>query len=88
MNYQRRYGLDTIEQMINRYAPPTENITSAYVLHIAEAVGVAPDEPVNVAQFDIAAPMITAMIWHENGKQPYSDQLIAEGLALAGIERG
>ena len=29
--YQKRYGLNTIERMIARYAPPIENDTGGYV---------------------------------------------------------
>ena len=30
-SYRRRYSLNTIRQMINRYAPPTENFTEREV---------------------------------------------------------
>lgn len=86
LNYQSRYGLETIEQMISRWAPPTENLTSAYVIHIAAAVGIAKNEPVTVSRPEIMKPMLKAMIRHENGKQPYTDEQIEQGMMLAGIE--
>ena len=33
--YRSRYGLTTIRQMLNRYAPPKENFTEGYVRFVA-----------------------------------------------------
>lgn len=31
VNYKRIYGLNTVRQIVNRYAPPNENQTTAYM---------------------------------------------------------
>jgi hypothetical protein len=80
-NYQDRYGLDTIRQIINKYAPPSENDTGAYVASVAGRVGVDPDARINVN--NIIVPLVTAIIKHENGIQPYSAQIISTGISLA-----
>lgn len=81
MTYQRRHGLSTLREIINRWAPPKENDTRAYVAHVAEAVGVAPDEKVVVA--DVLPRLIPVIIQHENGLNPYSEAQLAAGIKMA-----
>ena len=42
--YVEKRGCSTIRQIISRWAPPTENNTSSYVLHVATACRRDPDE--------------------------------------------
>jgi hypothetical protein len=80
-NYQARYGLDTVAEIIGRYAPPSENITGAYVDHVAKLLGVSPNHEIDVAA---ALPeLVPAIILHENGSQPYSRRQINQGIALS-----
>lgn len=39
-SYYTKYGKKTITDIINRWAPPVENNTSAYVLHVEKASGI------------------------------------------------
>jgi len=81
MNYQDRHGLNTVDQIINRFAPPTENDTNSYAEHVADAIGVGVHDPINVR--DHLYVMIKTMIKHENGVQPYSAGQIIKGINLA-----
>ena len=80
-NYQRIHGLKTVREIINRWAPPVENDTGAYVEHVAKSLGVDPDRAVHVPQ--ILPALVAMIIRHENGVQPYSSDLIAQGVAIA-----
>ena len=80
-NYQSRYGLYTVRQIINRYAPPSENITGAYVDHVARVVGVDPDARIDINEKMV--PVVNAIIKHENGINPYSADVISTGIGLA-----
>ena len=80
-NYESRYGLNTIRGLISRWAPPNENITSAYIASVSQKLDVSPDQKINVRE--VMAPLVTAIIIHENGMQPYSEALITEGIARA-----
>ncbi len=80
-NYQANHGLNTIREIINRWAPPSENITSAYVLHVARVVGINPDTAFNVNEKMV--PLVSAIIKHENGIQPYDMETITRGISLA-----
>ncbi len=81
-NYYNKYNLKTIRQIINRYAPTNENNTSAYVKHVCDKVGVLPDDKIQLSDFK---KLIEGIILHENGIQPYSDEVIKKGLSLAKI---
>ena len=84
--YQDRVGLRNIKQMIGRWAPPVENDTGAYVRVVAAAVGVGPEERIDVHDYAVLRPLVLAIIKHENGQQPYTDAVIDAGLVLAGVE--
>lgn len=82
-NYRDRYGLNTVQGIINRWAPPVENNTSAYVRAVAAKVGVAPTEPLAWDAGQLRR-LVEAIIQHENGQQPYSMATIADGISRAG----
>lgn len=75
-----RKGKSSIFELINEWAPPVENDTSAYVDAVAKAVGVNPFEDCNVQA--VLPDLIKAIILHENGVQPYADAQIAKGIAM------
>ena len=66
--YSRRYGLCTIRQMLNRYAPPSENFTEGYIRFVSEKTGISPDEIVNSRAARDMVPIVAAMSQIENGK--------------------
>lgn len=65
--YSRRYGLCTIRQMLNRYAPPSENFTEGYIRFVSEKTGIASDEIVNSRAARDMVPIVAAMSQIENG---------------------
>ena len=65
--YRSRYGLTTIRQMLNRYAPPTENFTEGYVRFVADYAGVMPDEVIDTRNEMDMIPIVSAMSTIENG---------------------
>ena len=84
ISYEETHGLKTVRGIINRWAPPVENNTSAYVTAIAAAVGVGPDDVISTHGKETLARLCKAIIQHENGQQPYSDELIAQAVRAAG----
>lgn len=71
-NYQRKYGLKTVEKIINRWAPSVENNTSAYVNHVCKQMEVDKDTELNLEDKDTMIKLARAICKHENGVQPYS----------------
>lgn len=86
ITYQDKHGINTVREAINRWAPPTENNTRAYVEHVADLCGVKPGETVDLHSYAILRPMVEAIIHHENGMQPYIAAQIDKALVLAGVE--
>lgn len=85
LTYQNQYSLKTVRGIIGRWAPAVENNTTAYAAAVAAGIGVQPDDPIDVDTVAVMAPLVKAIIQHENGQQPYTDAVIAEALKDAGI---
>lgn len=75
-----REGQNTIASLISEWAPEVENDTKAYIKAVAKACKVDPYRPCNIPK--LLVPLISAIIQHENGIQPYSPQLIQLGIDL------
>lgn len=86
IKYYDDYELNTIRKIIERWAPPVENNTKAYVNAVARDVGMDAGAELNLHRFADLFPLVKAIIQHENGSQPYSDAEITKGLVLAGVE--
>lgn len=81
MTYENKHKLTTVRGIINRYAPSVENKTDSYIEHVASALGIDPDTNFSpTARID---ELITVIIKHENGQQPYSAELIALGVRMS-----
>lgn len=68
LTYQRKYGLDTVESILNRYAPPCENATDSYASDICRHMNVKRRDTLNLARPSVLAALIAAIVAHENGK--------------------
>ena len=84
INYQRIHGLNTVSEIISRWAPDNENNTEAYIDSVADSMGVFSWWPFDVEDAEKLTGLVHAIIKHENGIQPYSAQVIARGIQLAG----
>lgn len=85
--YYDKYGLSTVRSIIGRWAPPSENDTNSYSAAVASELGVAPNEKINLHDYEVMNILIRAIIKHELGYQPYSNDIIEAGLRLAGFEK-
>ena len=75
-NYNRYYGIRTIYRIIKRFAPATENQTDAYIKSVAASTGYDPHTQLNLESNAVLVKLMKAIIKHENGKQPYTDEEI------------
>ncbi|MGV7185697.1 structural protein P5 [Xanthomonas axonopodis] len=87
LTYQRKHDLRTVRGIINRWAPPVENDTGAYVREVAKALGVELDQRINVEAPATAFQLAKAIARHENGGNFWGDAVIWDGVELAGIAR-
>lgn len=81
-------AIDTIGDVIARWAPPVENDTGAYARAVAKAVGVRVDETVNLEEHRILRPMIKAMSIVEAGGWHFKEADMDEGLRMVGVIAG
>lgn len=82
-NYQRLYDLNTPQKIISRYAPPTENETVSYIDSASWQLNITPDTPVDLSEDGVLMVFIKAIIRHENGIQPYSNETLLKGIQMA-----
>lgn len=81
--YQNRHGLDTVREIIARYAPASENNTAAYVRAVANAVGIGPDDQIDLSSDATLTALVAAIITHENGRNVYAWSDIAAAVSAA-----
>ena len=88
MTYHIKHGLSTVQEIINRWAPPVENNTDAYVDHVCRRLGVAPDHPLDFGNPQVYLHLARAIAYHENGTAADSISLGTwmEGAELAGLK--
>lgn len=93
ITYQDKHDRNTVAQIIERWAPPSENDTDAYVNHVCALTGFGAHDLLDMQHYADLRMLTEAIIRHENGKGPlktinswYDDATIDKGLALAGVE--
>lgn len=75
--YRVKYGLNTLQEMINRYAPPSENNTTEYVNFVSRRSKVADISRVDTLNDRQMVPIVTAIAAMENGSEPDADDVRA-----------
>ena len=78
--YQKKYKLDTIAGIINRWSPPKENPTSNYVNFVAKKMGKTPIDKINLSDRKTLTDLVTAIIEFENAGNPYPAEIIKKGI--------
>lgn len=80
--YQNKYGLNSIEAIINRYAPPVENNTQSYINRCAADLGISRDARINTGDMKTLIAMAKAIVSVELGGNPYPDQTFINAYKL------
>lgn len=83
LTYQRKHGLNTVADIIGRWAPPAENDTGAYAAHVASRIGVGVTDPIDLQKEAILIVLVTAIIAHENANYTYPATTVRAGIDLA-----
>ena len=84
LSYNSR-GINTVRGIINTWAPPVENDTGAYVTDVAHRCQVSADDVLDVDSADVMRGLLKAIVWHENGSNPYPDSTYDDAMRLAGV---
>lgn len=75
--YQKKYGINTIQKIIYRYAPPLENHTEKYINAVVRQTGIPAEQPILTTDRETMIPIAAAMSRIENGVEPIRQQLEA-----------
>jgi hypothetical protein len=77
LRYQGR-GIDTLGGIIGTWAPASDgNDVGAYVSDVSKRTGFGSDQHLDLKDPSVLAALMSAMIQHENGNNPYSAGQIA-----------
>ncbi len=66
--YYHKYGLDNVQAIINRWAPPHENATDQYAHYVAKFMGVKRFDAMDVNDPKVLIPLCQAIVIFENGR--------------------
>ena len=82
----------TIPQMINRWAPPSENDTKSYIDHVLSVTGMSKDDIVDTKDDDMMLKIIKTMTKHEIGANNFNsydewDLDILDGIRMANMDK-
>lgn len=78
LNYQRKYNLQTVDEIIHRWSPPSENRTSLLVDVVSKRLGIDRYRELDLENPLILRELMIAIIIQENGYNPYKDNLLRE----------
>ncbi|WGL34739.1 peptidoglycan transglycosylase [Escherichia phage vB_EcoP-R1] len=81
LSYGRR-GYDSIEKIINRWAPPNENDTKAYIDSVVAATGIPATQSLDLSNPDTLSALAQAISFHETGSR-YDPEVYQKGVARA-----
>ena len=79
-NYGTKYGINTVRDIVSRYAPASENPTDDYIANVCKGTGYQPDEKLDTKNPEVLKKLVTAMMKQEIGDVPYSERTIIAGV--------
>lgn len=68
-------GFNTIEKIINRYAPPVENVTTSYIETVSKKTGINPKTKIDWYNVKDIKNIVAAISYVENGIEPDLKQI-------------
>ncbi len=77
-----RQGYDSIEKIINRWAPPSENDTQSYIDSVVSATGIPATQSLDLSDPDTLSSLAQAIGFHETGSR-YDPEVYKQGVARA-----
>jgi len=89
---KHKQGLNTVQKIIYKYAPPTENYSARYAKFVADAMGLTVTEPFDMTEANLlkfakavakfengnASALINAQSWEEGMRRALSRTDVAQ----------
>lgn len=83
LTYYRYYHLDTIEELISKWAPPSENDTESYIKAVCDELGLKRTQPLDLLNPIIMMELLKAICFHECGKDCVTIDQLNKGVEMA-----
>lgn len=80
--YIRRYRLDTVRLIVDRWAPKTENETEKYIQFVCKDTGLMPDTALKYDDKETMCKLVEAMAFVECGQRIEVSEIV-KGYSLA-----
>ena len=80
--YQRKYKLNSVNAIINKYAPRFENNTTGYIRRAAADIGVAVLDKIDTSDKKTGIALAKAIVSVELGYQPYDEATFEKAWGL------
>ena len=65
-----RQGYNTLEKIVGKWAPPSENHTNKYISFVVNKTGIAAERKIKATDAESLKLLAHAMAWYENGSAP------------------
>jgi len=70
-------GINSVQSIVSKWAPPGENNTAGYIRDVMKRTGYSADQALNLQDPAVLSNLMNAVIWHEQGKNPYQAGLVS-----------
>lgn len=68
--------LQSVEDIISKFAPPSENNTQSYIDKLSKMLGVGRRDALNIHDPQVLATLMNGITQIENGKNPYAPEMV------------
>lgn len=75
--------LQSVEDIISRFAPASENNTQAYINKLSKMLGVGRGDSLNIQDPQVLATLMNGITQIENGKNPYAPDMVLKAAQSA-----
>lgn len=75
--------LQSVEDIISRFAPASENNTQAYINKLSKMLGVGRGDSLNIQDPQVLATLMNGVTQIENGKNPYAPEMVLKAAQSA-----
>lgn len=75
LTYYNRDGLNTVAEIVSKWAPSNENDTAAYIKKVSDATGFGQNQSLNLRSVSTMRALVIAMTGVENGRTAVTPDL-------------
>jgi hypothetical protein len=83
---QSKHGLNTIQGIISKWAPPSENDTEGYVKSVEKQTGFDRNQKLDLSDKKTVAPLVSAIIQQEGNSAGYGKNMVEEAVTKVVVE--